>query len=211
MANWYLKFFGYCILVIGDCSQFSITGLLCNFEYLELKVLLLLTIYHMEGGLISQLGIDWKLLTAQIVNFTILLLILKKFLYMPVLDMLHKRSNVIAKSIQEAKKIEEDCRKLEADKEKEMSEARIKAKNIISEAAGLAEKEKEKIIFSAHEDSSKMMLNAKNIIRMQKEQMLKETEKEVGMMAVAVVEKFFKTDVSKSDQEKIIKNVVAGV
>lgn len=165
----------------------------------------------MEGGLISQLGIDWKLLIAQIVNFTILLLILKKFLYTPVLDMLHKRSNVIAKSIQEAKKIEEDCKKLEIDKENEMREARAKAKNIISDAAVLAEKEKEKIIASGHTDSVKMVEEAKNIIRLQKDQMLKDAEKEVGMLAIAAVEKFFKTDVSKGDQEKIIKNVISAV
>lgn len=165
----------------------------------------------MEGGLISQLGIDGNLLVAQIVNFTILLLILKKFLYTPVLDMLHKRSHVIAKSIQEAKKIEEDCKKLEMDKENEMREARIRTKNIISEAAELAEKEKEKIISSAHADSAKLVAEAKNIIRMQKDQMLKDAEKEVGMLAVSAVEKFFKTSVSKADQEKIIKNVISAV
>lgn len=165
----------------------------------------------MEGGLISQLGIDWKLLSAQIVNFTILLLILRKFVYIPVLDMLHKRSNIIAKSIQEAKKIEEDGKKLEIVRENEMREARLKAKNIISEAAGLAEKEKEKIISSAHADNVKMIAEAKNIIRMQKNQMLKEAEKEVGMVAVAMVEKFFKAGVAKSDQEKIIKNVISAV
>lgn len=165
----------------------------------------------MEGGLISQLGIDWKLLIAQIVNFTILLLILKKFAYTPVLDMLRKRSSTIAKSIQEAKKIEEDCKKLELDKENEMREARIKAKSIVDEAAGLAEKEKEKIVSSAQADSAKIVEEAKNIIRLQKEQMLKDAEKEVGMLAVSAVEKFFKSNVSKSDQEKIIKNVISAV
>lgn len=165
----------------------------------------------MEGGLISQLGIDWNLLVAQIVNFTILLLILRKFVYTPVLDMLHKRSNIIAKSIQEAKKIEEDGKRLEIVREKEMVEARVKAKNIISEATSLAEKEKEKIVFSAQADSSKIIAEAKNIIRLQKEQMLKETEKEVGMLAISAVEQFFQSDITTSDQEKIIKNVIARV
>ncbi len=165
----------------------------------------------MEGGLTSQLGIDWKLLAAQIVNFTILLLVLRKFAYTPVLDMLHKRSNIIAKSIQEAKKIEEDSKRFEITKENEMRVSRIQAKNIVSEAAGLAEKEREKIISSAYADSVKVMADAKNIIRMQKERMLKDAEKEVGMLAISAVEKFFKNDVAKSDQEKIIKNVIAEV
>lgn len=125
--------------------------------------------------------------------------------------MLRKRSNIIAKSIQEAKKIEEDGKKLEIIRENEMRKAHIHAKNIVSEAAGLAEKEKEKIISSAHADSAKMAAEAKNIIRMQKGRMLKDAEKEVGMLAISVVEKFFKTNVAKSDQEKIIKNAISGV
>ena len=165
----------------------------------------------MEGGLISQLGIDWKLLGAQIVNFTILLLILRKFVYKPVLEMLHKRSNIIAKSIQEAKKIEEDGKKLEITRENEMREARVRAKNIVSEAADMAEKEKEKILASTHADNAKMIAEAKNIIRMQKDQMLKDTEKEVGMVAVAMVEKFFKAGIAKSDQEKIVKDIVSAI
>ncbi len=46
--------------------------------------------------LISKLGIEWKLLLAQIVNFVILFLVLKKFLYKPLLNFMNNRRQKIA-------------------------------------------------------------------------------------------------------------------
>lgn len=163
------------------------------------------------SDLIIKLGIDGKLLLAQIVNFTILLVILRKFLYKPILNMLQRRSSIIAKSINEAKKIEEDVKKLELEKEKEMRQARVKSTEIIKQASVLAEKQKENILEKAKSDSDKITHDAKNIIRMQKEQMLKELEKEVGGLSVAMVEKFFRSGISKSEQEKIIKNIITEI
>lgn len=148
---------------------------------------------------------------AQIVNFFILLFILRKFVYSPVLDMLHKRRNIISHSIKEAKKIEEDAKKMEEIKEAEMKQARIKAKEIVDGAVGLADNQKAKILEKAKNDSEKMVLDAKNIIRAQKDQMSKELEKETGNLAIGIVEKYFKTGVKQSDQEKIIKNIIAEI
>ena len=165
----------------------------------------------MSDSLISQLGIDPSLLLAQIVNFTILLLVLRKFLYKPMLDMFHKRSSTIAKSIREAKKIEEDVKKLEETKENEMRQARVQAKDIVNQAVSLAEKEKEKVLVGTKTESDKMVADAKNIIRTQKDQMLKELEKETGGLAVAMVEKFFKSGVTKEEHERIVKNIVSAI
>mgnify|MGYP001588456271 CR=1 FL=1 len=62
--------------------------------------------------LISKLGIDWKLLVAQIVNFFILLFVLYKFAYKPVLEMLEKRSKTIEKGIHDAKASEERLKEI---------------------------------------------------------------------------------------------------
>lgn len=161
------------------------------------------------NDLISKLGIDWKLLTAQIVNFLILLLLLRKFVYQPVLDMLHKRRNIISRSIEEAKKIEEDAKKMEETNEREMRRAKAKAREILNSAVGVGEGQKEKILEKAKADGEKMVADAKNIIRAQKEQAAKDLEKETGNLALEVMEKYFKSGVKKTEQEKIIKNIIA--
>jgi len=55
---------------------------------------------------LSSLGIDLKILLAQLVNFGILIFLLSKFLYKPVLKMLDQRKKKIAESIKKAEEIE---------------------------------------------------------------------------------------------------------
>ncbi len=66
--------------------------------------------------LLSQLGIDWKLLLSQAVNFFLLLIVLRLFVYKPLLQMLHERRERIEEGIEKAK--EADIRLLEAEEMK---------------------------------------------------------------------------------------------
>ena len=165
-----------------------------------------------EGtDLFSKLGIDWQLLAAQLVNFTILIAILYKLLYKPMLDMFQKRKSTISRSLKEAKKIEEDLKNLEQVKEQEMREARIKSKDLVAKAVQSAEEEKSRVLAQTKATSDKLVGEAKGIIRLQKEQMLKDIEKETGSLAVMMVEKFFKKNLSKAEQEKIAKDIVSAM
>lgn len=157
--------------------------------------------------LFTKLGIDWKLLVAQLVNFTILIAILYKLLYKPMLDMFQKRKNTISRSLKEAKKIEEDLKNLEQVKDSEMREARVRSKDLVNKATAVAEDQKNRILAETKANNDKLASEAKNIIRLQKEQMLKDLEKETGSLAVLMVEKFFKKNLSKDEQEKIAKDI----
>lgn len=159
--------------------------------------------------LFSKLGIDWKLLIAQLVNFTILIIILYKLLYKPMLDMFQKRKNTISRSLKEAKKIEEDLKNLEQVKDLEMREARVQSKELVNKATLAAEEEKNRVLAQTKVTSDKLVSEAKDIIRFQKEQMLKDLEKETGSLAVLMVENFFKKNMTKDEQEKIAKDIVS--
>lgn len=165
-----------------------------------------------EGtDLFTKLGIDAQLLAAQLVNFTILIAVLYKLLYKPMLDMFQKRKNTISRSLKEAKKIEEDLKNLEQVKESEMREARVKSKELVNRATLAAEEEKNRILAQTKDTSDKLVVEAKGIIRREKEQMLKDLEKEAGGLAVLMVEKFFKKNMTKDEQEKIAKDIVSAM
>ncbi len=165
-----------------------------------------------EGtDIFSNLGIDPQLLAAQLINFAILIAILHKLLYKPMLDMFQKRKNTISRSLKEAKKIEEDFKNLEQVKKTEMREARIQSKDIVSKAIITAEEQKNRILAETKATNDKLASEAKSIIRLQKDQMLKELEKETGSLAVLMVEKFFKKNMTKDEQEKIAKDIVAAM
>ncbi len=163
------------------------------------------------NDLVSKLGIDWRLLSAQLVNFTLLLVILYKLLYKPVLEMFRKRSNIILKSIEEARKNKENLKLSQEAREREMREARLTAKKIIDQAEVLAKAQEEKILSVAKEKSEKLVGEGKTIIKAQKEAMGKELEKEIGGLAIAMAEKFFAKGLTKSEHEKIIKSIMSSI
>ena len=97
--------------------------------------------------LFEQFGINWKLLGAQVVNFAILLFILKKFAYGPLLEMLNERRKRIAEGLAAATASKK--RLAEADEEKGaiLTEARKESLGIVQGAEQLA-KDKVKLILS---------------------------------------------------------------
>ena len=68
--------------------------------------------------LITKLGIDWKFLIAQIVNFLVLLFVLYKFAYGPILAMLEKRQKKIEKGLKDAEAATKNSKKAKKSKKK---------------------------------------------------------------------------------------------
>src|SRR5512136_1154217 len=95
---------------------------------------------------LQKLGIDFKVLIAQIINFGILFFILKHFLYKPILNGLDKRKKRIKESLEKAAEIE----KRSAESEKEYNERMLKANQeatvIVEKARVDAEKTRKSIL-----------------------------------------------------------------
>lgn len=86
-----------------------------------------------EGG-ISSLGIDPKLLGLQIVSFALVLWLLKRFAFGPIVKSLDERYQKIDGSIKEAEKLERANAETEARAEKLLAEARKQAERVIAKS-----------------------------------------------------------------------------
>ena len=134
--------------------------------------------------LLSKLGINWKLLLAQIVNFLILLFILHRFAYKPVLKMLNDRSSKIEKGLRDAEDSQKKLQEI-AQKESEiMRNAREEAQIIIMKAEDIARKNKEEIIAEAKSNSEKVLKDAEKKIEEEKNKMMAEV---TGKTAIEIV------------------------
>jgi F-type H+-transporting ATPase subunit b len=98
----------------------------------------------------EALGLDVKLLIAQVINFLILFFVLSKLLYKPLLKILDERKRKVEDSLKSAKMIEEKLAKLE-EKEKE----------ILKSAVSKAEEEKGRIVEIAQEEKKRIISEAK--------------------------------------------------
>ena len=99
--------------------------------------------------LIKNFGIDWRLLIAQAVNFFVLLFILWRFAYEPILAILRKRREDIEKGIRDSREAEERLRRVEELGEIKLIEARQQSLAIVTQAETLGRSRKEEIVQEA--------------------------------------------------------------
>ncbi|MDP3245093.1 MAG: F0F1 ATP synthase subunit B [bacterium] len=134
--------------------------------------------------LLSKLGIDWRLLIAQLINFLILLFVLYKFLYKPVLKMLQDRTTRIENSLADAQRIEKEIKQIEEDRLNKMAEARKESQRIIEEAKGQAEKVKHELLANAQKESLEIVEAGKQQLKNQQETLMKEARKSIAALVV---------------------------
>lgn len=123
------------------------------------------------GQVANNLGINWKLLLVQIVNFGVVFWILKKYALGPLQNILEEREKKIAKGLEDAQKAETSLMMAESKQKETIENARILGNKIIAEA----EKSGKEIILNAKEKAEK---EAKETIK-QAEISIKEQEKKM--------------------------------
>jgi F-type H+-transporting ATPase subunit b len=158
--------------------------------------------------LIKTFHIETNLIIAQLVNFTIVLLVLYKFAYKPILKALNDRTGKIEKGIKNAEEAQNKLAEI-AQKEKEiLSEAKKEAQKIIAEAEKVGVKNKEEIIAESKKQSEKILADAEKKIESEKNKMFAEVKAEVADLIVAATGKIIneKLDAGK-DKELIEKSI----
>ncbi|MEK7537956.1 MAG: F0F1 ATP synthase subunit B, partial [Patescibacteria group bacterium] len=76
------------------------------------------------GELVSKLGIDWKLLLANTLTFFLVLWILRRFAYRPIMDVLDRRQKTIGEGLDAAKRSTDELAAIKRDKEQVLKEAK---------------------------------------------------------------------------------------
>lgn len=158
--------------------------------------------------LISKLGIDWKLLIAQIVNFLVLLFVLYKFAYGPILAMLDKRQKKIEKGLADADEAHKKLAESEEKQKEILKKARGEAKVIVEKAYIQAEKSKSEIAVEAKVQAERILANAKMEIEREKEKTIGEIKSEIGGLVVAAAEKVIEEKMDEKRDRKLIEDAI---
>ncbi len=130
--------------------------------------------------LLEKLGIDFKLLIAQLVNFFILFFVLYKFAYKPILGALERRSKRIEQSLEDAKKIDENLKNSEAAYAAKMAEAEKKAESIMAGARADAEQLRVTMLNEAKADIQALVERTQGEVAALKEQVITEARTELA-------------------------------
>ena len=132
----------------------------------------------------SELGIQWKILLAQTISFSVVFFVLWRFAYRPVFNMLEARRQKIAEGLANAEKIKARLVQTEADHQKILAEAGDKANGLIDEARAAAARVREQEIQKAVAAAEQIIAKAREATAQDRAQMLIELKREVGRLVV---------------------------
>jgi len=137
----------------------------------------------------EQLGIEPKLLLAQVINFTIIVVVLTKFLYEPILTILEKRRREIQEGLEKTEKVRVEEEKLAAKRESVLAQARVEGGKLMEEAKRQAKEKEKEIIIAAQEEAERILERARAERERLKQELLKDVRREVGELASSMAER----------------------
>ncbi|OGY84577.1 MAG: ATP synthase F0 subunit B [Candidatus Kerfeldbacteria bacterium RIFCSPHIGHO2_12_FULL_48_17] len=157
--------------------------------------------------LLEKFGIDWRTLIAQAVNFLIVVVVLWKFAYKPVLKLLQDRSKRVEKSIKDAEHIEKRLQKIEATQKEMIKKAEAEGQNILKAAEVQAQEQSAAAMEKTRAEVKTVVTKAKKEIQAAKDSLLQEARKDMAHLMVQALEKVVQTKAGSQDQELIEKTL----
>jgi F-type H+-transporting ATPase subunit b len=158
--------------------------------------------------LINTFHIDLKLIIAQAVNFAIVLFVLWKFAYKPILKTLNDRSSKIEKGIKDAEKAGQKLAETEEKEKEVLTTARKKANAILAKVEDSAKKSQVEMENIAKVQADKIVTDALARIEEEKQKMLKEVKSEIGDLVVSATEKIIGEKINKDKDKELISNAI---
>ena len=144
----------------------------------------------------------------QIINFFILVAILAKFAYKPLLKVLEERRNKIESDLDAAAQAREAAAQLQAEYEAQLRSARAEAQAIIDKAVKQADKEAQAQLSAIREQIAREKQIAQAEIANEREVAIREMRNEVVTLSMAVAEKLLKKNLDPDMNAKRVANCI---
>lgn len=158
---------------------------------------------------LQNIGFDWHVALANLVNFLIVFWLLKKFVFEPMKHVMAERRDKIAQGIENAQKAETALMSAETEKKEIIKSARNDSNDIIAKAR----REEKSIILQASEKAeahaTRILEDAEKRIEAESETAQKELESHAVSLVIDSVREILKEDITPARGEEIIKRVIA--
>lgn len=143
-------------------------------------------------GLLATFGVNWKILLAQGFNFGLLLFLLWKFLYTPILKMVDDRKSMMMKGVEDAKKAAEKLFRAEKEGQDIVTKASQTAESLYETTRTRAEEKGASILEEARRRADSERVDTRARAEAEAKAIRKASEKEIARAAVLAAEKILK-------------------
>lgn len=148
----------------------------------------------------------------QIAAFVVLLLLLKKYAWKPILAAIEQRENGISDAMEAAEKARAEMVSLKSDNEKLMQEAREQRDTLIKEARQIKEKLISDASVEAEEKAKAIIEKAKQAIQAEKQSAMADIKTQMSELSIDIAEKVMKKELSeKEGQMKLVDEMLKEV
>ncbi len=148
----------------------------------------------------------------QMAILIVLIFLLKKFAWKPILDSLNSREEGIKNALDSAEKARKEMQNLNADNEKLLQEARLQRDSMLKEARELKERIVTEASSEAQEKADKIVAQAQVTIQNEKNAALADIKNQVAELSIQIAEKVIRKELSSSEQQyRLVEDMLEDV
>lgn len=156
-----------------------------------------------------SLGINGPFLLTYIVHFLLLVFLLHRFVYRPVLNMLAERRRRIEEGLKAAELAREEAARQRAELEKQLEEERRKAQERVAAATRQAEQLREQILAEARAEAERILAEAREQAQQERERILHDARRQIAELSLLVAQKVVGESLDEQKQHQIIERFLA--
>ncbi|KTE93558.1 ATP synthase subunit b [bioreactor metagenome] len=150
-------------------------------------------------------------LVVQVLSFLLLVYILRRFAWNPLINMMEERRNQIEANIANAEKERLQAEQIKREYQEEMRKARQEAQEVIAKATKLSEQRAAEILAAAHGEAEKIKQSALADIERERDRAIAQVQAQVADLSVAVAEKIIRKNLDVRGQEDMIEQFIQEV
>jgi F-type H+-transporting ATPase subunit b len=154
-----------------------------------------------QGGL---LDVNPGLIFWVTITFVLLLLLLKKIAWKPILDSLNERETFIKDSLDNAEKAQKEAEKLLEKNNANLAKAEEDAQKVIQQGREYSDKLKAQMLEESKQEAAKMIAEATAEIERKNQEAFNKLKDQVADIAIGAAEKIIRTNLDKDAQAKLI-------
>jgi len=158
--------------------------------------------------LLAPLGLNFKLVFIQLVGFILLYLLLKKFLFGRVMEMIQNRGDEIRNSYEENEQIRSEVENLKAEYEKKLQDAKQEANAILQDAVKNAEKTSQGIIEKTRQEATEIKEKGIVELEQEKKRVVSEIRSDVVNLSVEIAKRIIEKNIGPQEAEKLTDDVI---
>jgi len=154
----------------------------------------------------NLLNPDTGLIIWTMVTFLVLVVVLGRFAWKPLLKVLDEREQGIRRDIEEAQAAKLSAAQMREQYEQEVARGQEKIKQLITQATTDAQKLREKMLREAEEEAARAAAMHKRQLEEEKEKVMRDVRKEVAAISVRAAEKLLRREMNPKAQEDILND-----